>query len=299
MNPSPLRLGVWCAVLRDGDLLLSKRSDLNVWALPGGRLDAGESLPDAAAREVEEETGLHVANLRPVGLYYLAGWRRLNILFAGEAAGGELRGRTAETRDNRFFPLAALPKMPLAAPVRDVAAGVTGQARIITTPRLRRWSLRARFGLRYVENALRGWPEPAFPVFCVSAVALVTSADGSRLLTVSGPETAAGHLRGLLRTGIVAESAPWTQLAGVLERQSALRTSLRWLGVWQDPASGVVEFVFAGRAETLARGEWIAARTVALDGQDADYLKRAGASEPWLIEALPGASHAQPVAAPR
>jgi len=287
MDAPPLRLGVWCAVLRDGGLLLSKRSDLNVWALPGGRLDVGESLADAAAREVEEETGLHAVNLRPAGLYYLAGWRRLNVLFTAEAAGGELRGRTVETRDNRFFPLNELPEMPLAAPVRDVAAGQTGQTRIMTTSPLRRWQLRARFGLRYVENALRGRRERAFPEFFVSAAAMVTSADRSRMLTVFGPATAAGQLFGLPRTGITAENAPWVQLAGVLERQSGLSVPLRWLGIWQDPAAGVIELVFGGRAATLARGEWVAARTAALDGLDADYLARAGETAPWLIGPSP------------
>ncbi|MBL8147819.1 MAG: NUDIX domain-containing protein [Anaerolineae bacterium] len=299
MNSPPLRLGVWCAVLRDGDLLLSKRSDLNVWALPGGRLDAGESLLDAAAREVEEETGVHTASLRPVGLYYLAGWRRLNILFAGEAAGGELRGRTAETRDNRFFPLSALPKMPLAAPVQDVAAGRAGQAQMIATPRLRRWTLRARFGLRYAANALRGQPEPAFPAFHISAVAVIISADGSRLLTVPGPQSAAGQLRALPRLKLDGTGAPWVELVHHLGTLFGVPTRLRWIGLWQDSAGGSVELVFAGRSAAQSRAEWTAVRTAALDGQDTNYLARSAALAPWFIEAGSEASHTQPVTALR
>jgi ADP-ribose pyrophosphatase YjhB (NUDIX family) len=70
-----LRLGVVCAVVDDeGRLLLSQRGDLGVWGLPGGRLDAGERLDAAAAREVLEETGVVVKVERAVGLYYLAGW---------------------------------------------------------------------------------------------------------------------------------------------------------------------------------------------------------------------------------
>src|SRR5512138_971831 len=88
---APLRLGVMCTVSQDKRLLLSRRGDLNVWALPGGRLDAGERLAEAAAREVEEETGLTVQPLHPIGLYYLAGWQRMNVLYAAKPTGGSLK----------------------------------------------------------------------------------------------------------------------------------------------------------------------------------------------------------------
>jgi 8-oxo-dGTP pyrophosphatase MutT (NUDIX family) len=32
----------------------------NAWVLPGGHLDAGESLEEGAAREIFEETGIHI-----------------------------------------------------------------------------------------------------------------------------------------------------------------------------------------------------------------------------------------------
>ncbi len=54
------------AVVRDpqGRLLLVRRANepsRGLWSLPGGRLEAGESAQEAAAREVREETGLDVA----------------------------------------------------------------------------------------------------------------------------------------------------------------------------------------------------------------------------------------------
>ena len=46
-------------------LLLIRRSDVAVWALPGGLVQPHESVADAAVREVAEETGLAIRLTRP------------------------------------------------------------------------------------------------------------------------------------------------------------------------------------------------------------------------------------------
>lgn len=59
-------------VVRDdaGRVLLIKRSDNSLWALPGGAQDVGESTAQAAIREVKEETGLQVEIDAISGIYY-------------------------------------------------------------------------------------------------------------------------------------------------------------------------------------------------------------------------------------
>ncbi|WP_327033016.1 NUDIX domain-containing protein [Micromonospora ureilytica] len=52
-----------------GHVLLIRRSDNSLWALPGGAQDVGESTVQAAVREVEEETGLHVEPSGISGIY--------------------------------------------------------------------------------------------------------------------------------------------------------------------------------------------------------------------------------------
>ncbi|MFI7455624.1 NUDIX hydrolase [Nonomuraea sp. NPDC049714] len=41
-----------------GDLLMIRRTDNDNWATPGGAIDLGESIPQAAVRETLEETGI-------------------------------------------------------------------------------------------------------------------------------------------------------------------------------------------------------------------------------------------------
>ena len=46
--------------MEDGRILLAKREDFEVWCIPGGMVEDGESVARAAVREIAEETGLTV-----------------------------------------------------------------------------------------------------------------------------------------------------------------------------------------------------------------------------------------------
>ena len=69
--PKTVRVGVGCIVRRNNDVLLIKRENTHgagSWSTPGGHLDFGESIEECAIREVLEETGLEIRNIRFVAV---------------------------------------------------------------------------------------------------------------------------------------------------------------------------------------------------------------------------------------
>ncbi len=57
-------------ILPDGRIVLIQRSDSGKWGLPGGMIDWGEDIPNAACRELEEETGLKLIKIKRLrGVY--------------------------------------------------------------------------------------------------------------------------------------------------------------------------------------------------------------------------------------
>jgi ADP-ribose pyrophosphatase YjhB (NUDIX family) len=52
-----------------GDVLMIRRSDNDNWAVPGGAIDLGESMTEAAVRETREETGIECRITGLVGIY--------------------------------------------------------------------------------------------------------------------------------------------------------------------------------------------------------------------------------------
>lgn len=66
MNEKNVGVGIGVFVIKDGKFLLMERlgsHGAGTWALPGGKLDFGESFEDTARREIKEETGLEIKNI--------------------------------------------------------------------------------------------------------------------------------------------------------------------------------------------------------------------------------------------
>lgn len=60
-------IGVAVIVVREGRVLLGKRKNSHgsgTWQFPGGHLEYGESIEECARRELQEETGLTIDELR-------------------------------------------------------------------------------------------------------------------------------------------------------------------------------------------------------------------------------------------
>lgn len=57
-----LQVRVTGILVEDGKILLVKQNVTSdrKWSLPGGRVEEGETLEDAIAREIEEETYCHI-----------------------------------------------------------------------------------------------------------------------------------------------------------------------------------------------------------------------------------------------
>ncbi|WP_283135354.1 NUDIX hydrolase [Rhizohabitans arisaemae] len=97
-----------------GDLLMIRRSDNGNWAVPGGAIDLGESIPAAAVRETFEETGItcEITGLvgtysdpRHVILYTSDGEARqeFSLLLTGRLISGEPTP-SGESREVRWMP---------------------------------------------------------------------------------------------------------------------------------------------------------------------------------------------------
>jgi ADP-ribose pyrophosphatase YjhB (NUDIX family) len=69
-------IAVGAVVVKDGTLLMVRRKNepgQGLWSIPGGRLELGEYISAAVAREVKEETGLDVEVLELLGIFEVPG----------------------------------------------------------------------------------------------------------------------------------------------------------------------------------------------------------------------------------
>ena len=79
------------------------------YSILAGFVEPGESLEEAVAREVREEVGVEVTDLRYFGSQAWPFPSQLMVGFTARYAGGEIRLQESEVTDARWFPIDALP----------------------------------------------------------------------------------------------------------------------------------------------------------------------------------------------
>ncbi|MFE3559938.1 NUDIX domain-containing protein [Streptomyces sp. NPDC059193] len=111
----------------DGRVLLQRRTDNGMWALPGGKMELGESIGDCAVRETFEETGITVEITGIVGTYTAPGHvfayddgevrQEFSICLTARPIGGSLRV-SDESFEVAWFAPDAVDGLPMVSSIR-------------------------------------------------------------------------------------------------------------------------------------------------------------------------------------
>ena len=108
--------GADAVIFREDKILLIKRSDNGLWAVPGGLVEVGETLAEAAQRELWEETGIRGQVIRLLGIFDSRLWHSrtkahlYHAIFLAEAA--DVSPRTSnESTAVDFFAENDLPEL--------------------------------------------------------------------------------------------------------------------------------------------------------------------------------------------
>lgn len=113
---------VLCAVFCEDRILFVRRGQQpyrGKWAFPGGFVESNESLEAAAARELQEETGLELSTqaFYPFGMLSVPHINQVHAFFAARVSQSVLpRPNPPEIDDARWFNLGELPREDLWAP---------------------------------------------------------------------------------------------------------------------------------------------------------------------------------------
>ena len=111
-----------------GEILLIRRTDNGNWALPGGAVDLGESLTQAAVRETQEESGIECEITGVSGIYTDPGHvilytsngevrQEFSVVLTARATGGQ-PATSSESSDVRWTTLDDVDALPMDSSMR-------------------------------------------------------------------------------------------------------------------------------------------------------------------------------------
>ncbi|WP_010275327.1 NUDIX hydrolase [Paenibacillus senegalensis] len=104
MNPPKHIVSAAAVVLNDHNEILLIKGPERGWEMPGGQVEEGESLTQAAIRETKEEAGVDIEIIRFCGIFQNVGESICNTLFLARYIGGE-PVPTNESLETGFFPI--------------------------------------------------------------------------------------------------------------------------------------------------------------------------------------------------
>ena len=190
------RVEVVAAVIErpDGSFLLAQRPAGKVyagyWEFPGGKVEPGEPMAAALARELYEELGIEVVRAHPwiVRNYnYEHAAVRLNF-FRVRAWRGEMHGREAQQFAwQRVTDMSVAPLLPANAPVLRALElpfeyAITRATQIGTDEQLQRLRAALARGLRLIQVREKGMPAGELRAFAAAVVASAHACGASVLI---------------------------------------------------------------------------------------------------------------------
>jgi len=109
-----MSLSAHVVVIKNGAVLLIQHEDFKMWVLPGGHVEAGESVAQAAVREVYEEGGIEVVLISLVGIYAMPHWIGdvHNVVFAATLVASCSPSQERLMMPTIFMPISCLSACP-------------------------------------------------------------------------------------------------------------------------------------------------------------------------------------------
>lgn len=110
MTPPKHIVSAATIVLNEQNEILLIKGPRRGWEMPGGQVEEGESLKEAAIRETKEESGIDIEVIKFCGIYQNVNQSICNTLFLAKPIGGEPT-TSSESLEVGYFPIEKALKM--------------------------------------------------------------------------------------------------------------------------------------------------------------------------------------------